>query len=171
MVGPDAPPRQALIGAGSNLGDRRAMLETAMAALRAHPGIAAVEASSFYETDPVGYTEQPLFLNLAAGVETTLTPEALMAALLEIEQRQGRVRTVRWGPRTVDLDLLAFEGEERATAALTLPHPRMLERTFVTVPLRELLARARFQKPCWDGLRERLRDLAAGNEVRTLPSA
>ena len=171
MVGPDAPPRQALIGAGSNLGDRRATLETAMAALRAHPGIAAVEASSFYETDPVGYTEQPLFLNLAAGVETTLTPEALMAALLEIEQRQGRVRMVRWGPRTVDLDLLAFEGEERATAALTLPHPRMLERTFVTVPLRELLGRARFQKPCWDGLRERLRGLAAGNEVRALPSA
>ena len=99
MVGPDAPPRQALIGAGSNLGDRRAMLETAMAALRAHPGIAAVEASSFYETDPVGYTEQPLFLNLAIGVETTLTPEALMAVLVEIEQRHGRVRTVRWGPR------------------------------------------------------------------------
>ena len=94
-----------------------------------------------------------------------------MAVLVEIEQRHGRVRTVRWGPRTVDLDLLAFEGGKRATAALTLPHPRMLERTFVTVPLRELLARARFQKPCWDGLRERLRDLAAGNEVRTLPSA
>jgi 2-amino-4-hydroxy-6-hydroxymethyldihydropteridine diphosphokinase len=158
--------RQALIGAGANLGDRRATLGAAIAALRSCAGIVAVEASSFYETDPVGYTEQPPFLNLAAGIETTLTPEALMAALGEIEQRHGRVRTLRWGPRTIDLDLLAFEGETRATAALTLPHPRMLERTFVTVPLRELLARERFQKPCWNALRVRLSTVVVDNEVR-----
>ncbi len=148
--------RQALIGAGANLGDRRATLETALARLRAQPGVSAVERSSYYETDPVGYLEQPAFLNLAVGIETTLTPEALMTALLTIEQEFGRVRTVRWGPRTIDLDLLAFEGEVRTGPALTLPHPRMLERPFVTVPLRELLAGPRFHFPRWEHLRAQL---------------
>jgi 2-amino-4-hydroxy-6-hydroxymethyldihydropteridine diphosphokinase len=144
--------RQALIGAGANLGDRRATLENALARLRAYPGIRAVTRSAFYETAPVGLLEQPAFLNLAAGIETTLTPEALMTVLLEIEQQLGRVRTVRWGPRTIDLDLLAFESEVRADPFLTLPHPRMLERAFVLVPLRDLLAREPF-KAKWTELR------------------
>lgn len=146
------PSRQALIGAGANLGDRRATLEAALEKLRAQPGVNSVTRSAFYETEPVGLKEQPAFLNLAAGVETTLTPEALMTALLGIEQEFGRVRMVRWGPRTLDLDLLAFEGETRAGEFLTLPHPRMLGRDFVTVPLRELLAREPF-KTKWPELR------------------
>jgi 2-amino-4-hydroxy-6-hydroxymethyldihydropteridine diphosphokinase len=167
MTAPGTP-RQALIGAGANLGDRRATLETALEKLRALPGVAAVGRSSFYETDPVGYLDQPAFLNLVTGVETTLTPEALMAALLEIERQFGRVRTVRWGPRTIDLDLLAFEGETRAGPALTLPHPRLLERAFVTVPLRELLAGGRFHSTRWEHLRAQLGPAAADPAVRRL---
>ena len=161
-------PCQALVGAGANVGDCRATLETALGTLRAIAGVTVVERSSFYETDPVGYLDQPAFLNLVAGVETTLTPEGLMVALLGIEQQFGRVRTVRWGPRTIDLDLLAFEGETRAGPSLTLPHPRMLERAFVTVPLRELLARGRFHSPCWESLRTQLGPAIADATVRRL---
>ena len=160
--------RQALIGAGANLGDRRTTLENALARLRTIVGVTTVERSSFYETDPVGYLDQPKFLNLAAGVETTLTPEALMAALLAIEQEFGRVRTMRWGPRTLDLDLLAFEGEIRSDPALTLPHPRILERAFVTVPLRELLAGENFRSPRWERLRAQLGPVTTEPTVRRL---
>lgn len=148
--------RQALVGAGANLGDRAATLRAAIEHLRAQPEIAALETSSVYATAPVGLTEQPEFLNLALGLETTLEPEALLARLLETEKKFGRTREVRWGPRTLDLDLLAFENETRATPTLTLPHPRMLGRAFVTVPLRELLAKPRFQRPAWDSLRAQL---------------
>ncbi|MDO8544500.1 MAG: 2-amino-4-hydroxy-6-hydroxymethyldihydropteridine diphosphokinase [Opitutaceae bacterium] len=151
--------RQAFIGAGSNLGDRLATLQGAIERLRAHPAIVAVEQSSVLETDPVGYLDQPVFLNLVFGIETTLEPEALMRSLLETEQHFGRVRTVRWGPRTLDLDLLAFEGETRSTPFLELPHPRLFERAFVTVPLREVLECDRFRRSCWDDLRAKLKAL------------
>lgn len=153
--------RQAFIGAGVNLGDRLATLQGAFERLRAHPAIVAVEQSSVLETDPVGYLDQPVFLNLVFGIETTLEPEALMRLLLDTEEHFGRVRTVRWGPRTLDLDLLAFEGETRATPFLELPHPRMFEREFVVLPLRELLGRDRFRRSCWDELRAQLGFLAS----------
>jgi len=151
--------RQAFIGFGANLGDRWAAIRGALAALAAEPGIAALEASAAFATDPVGVREQPEFLNLVAGVETTLTPEDLLAALQRVELAAGRRRDreVRWGPRPLDLDLLLYEGEERAGPALILPHPRMWERAFVRVPLRDLLARApRFDRPAWAGVRRRL---------------
>lgn len=160
--------RQALIGAGANLGDRRATLEAALEKLSATKGVSSVESSSFYETDPVGYLDQPAFLNLVVGVETTLTPEALMQILLEIERVFGRERTVRWGPRTLDLDLLAFEDEVRTNPALELPHPRMFERSFVTVPLCELLAHASFQAPRWVALRAQLSSEIVDPAVRRL---
>lgn len=163
----ESRPRRALIGAGANLGDRRDTIEAALGKLRATAGVSAVERSSFFETAPVGVTDQPAFLNLVAGIETTLTPEQLMAVLLEIERELGRVRTVRWGPRTIDLDLLAFEGETRATAGLTLPHPRMLERSFVTVPLRELLGRESFRGR-WADLRAQLGAAVNDTAVRRL---
>ena len=148
--------RQAMIGAGANLGDRWVTLRGAVECLRAHQGVLAVESSSVFETDPVGGPPQPRFLNLVLGVETTLSPEDLLATLLEIEARFGRVRRERWGPRTLDLDLLLFENEVRRTSALELPHPRMFERSFVTEPLKELLAHPRFQSPVWDQLRHQL---------------
>ena len=143
------------MSAGANLGDRAATLRAAVERLSGINGIARVECSALYETEPVGVADQPKFLNLALGLETTLSPEQLLAALQAIEQAFGRVRTVRWGPRTLDLDLLAYEGEERETPALTLPHPRMFERAFVLVPLRELLSRDPFRDR-WPALRERI---------------
>ncbi|PTX92687.1 2-amino-4-hydroxy-6-hydroxymethyldihydropteridine diphosphokinase [Opitutus sp. ER46] len=145
--------RQALLSAGSNLGDRAAVLCDAMERLRTMPGILNLEMSGLFETDPVGLTDQPRFLNLAAGVATALSPETLLEMLQSIETEFGRERSVRWGPRTLDLDLLAYEGEVRASPGLTLPHPRLFERAFVLVPLRELLARPSFQRPAWDALR------------------
>lgn len=147
--------RPALIGAGANLGDRAATLARAMDRLRATPGIAALETSSLYETAPVGPVAQPPFLNLVAGFDTSLTPEALLELLLAIERAFGRVRRERWGPRTLDLDFLALADETRDTPQLQLPHPRLAERGFVLIPLAELLARPRFQIPAWAGLRAR----------------
>ncbi len=156
--------RQALIGAGANLGDRRSTLAAAAERLRTWAGIDALTMSALYETEPVGLTEQPRFLNAAIGVETTLTPEELLGALLAIERQFGRVRDVRWGPRTLDLDLLCYEGETRATPGLTLPHPRMMERAFVRVPLRDLLETERFGVR-WGELRAQLDAMAGAGPV------
>jgi 2-amino-4-hydroxy-6-hydroxymethyldihydropteridine pyrophosphokinase len=145
--------RQALVAAGSNLGDRATTLTRALESLRAAEGILVVEPSPLYETEPVGMVDQPRFLNLVAGIETTLIPEALLETLQRIEQRFGRERIVRWGPRTLDLDLLAFEGATRDDARLQLPHPRMRERAFVLVPLTDVLARPSFAHRGWDTLR------------------
>lgn len=149
-------PRQALIGMGANLGDRLATLTGALQRLRARPEVRTLANSSIYETDPVGEIQQPRFLNLVAGLETTLSPEGLLDALLETERQFGRIRQERWGPRTLDLDLLAYENESRATSSLSLPHPRMLERSFVIIPLRELLAQPRFQIAAWNELRRQI---------------
>lgn len=160
--------RQAFIGAGANLGDRLATLAAAIEHLRAHPEVVSVESSSVYETDPVGYLEQPAFLNLVLGIETTLDPEPLLTLLLETEQKFGRVRSIRWGPRTLDLDLLGFEGATRSTPFLELPHPRLFERAFVTIPLCELLNRLPFLKPCWDTWSARLAVLPDDSSVRLI---
>ncbi len=148
-----ASPRQAFVGVGANLGDRATVIRGAIARLTAAEGILRVESSKVYETAPIGITAQPPFLNLVLGVETRLAPEDLLTLLQHIEQEFGRVRTLRWGPRTLDLDLLVFEGEIRTTPLLTLPHPRMFERGFVLVPLRELLDRETFRTPRWNALR------------------
>lgn len=148
--------RQAFVGVGANLGDRWATIRAALEQLRRTPGVLAVELSPVFESEPVGIVDQPQFLNLVVGLETTLTPEVLLRRLLEIERSLGRERLVRWGPRTIDLDLLAYEGETRATPELELPHPRLWERTFVVEPLRALLALPRFAAPRWTELRAHL---------------
>jgi dihydrofolate synthase/folylpolyglutamate synthase len=156
--------RQALISAGANLGDRFATLCRATARLRQVDGISRVEAGSVFETEPVGVTDQPEFLNLVLAVETTLAPEALLHALQDLEDEFGRVRETRWGPRTLDLDLLVYEGETRSTPELTLPHPRLFERAFVTVPLGEVLGWPRFQGASWDGLRSAVAQARPGGQ-------
>lgn len=148
--------RQAIIALGSNIGGRQANLSRALELLEASPGIKTVILAPVYETAPVGVEDQPSFLNSVAGVETWLSPEELMNLLLEIEQALGRVRVTRWGPRIIDLDLLFFEGEERDTPDLTLPHPRWAERSFVTTPLRDLLSLPPFDSPLWDPVRKKL---------------
>ncbi len=129
----------AYVGLGSNLGDRRGLLERALQALREHPGIAVGRVSSFRETDPVGGPPgQGPYVNAVAELHTDLPPLDLLRLLLDVENRLGRVRTERWGPRTIDLDLLLYADVVCATAELTLPHPRLHERRFVLEPLAEI---------------------------------
>ncbi len=132
-------PSLALLGLGSNLGDRRTALEGAIAALNTTPGVFVRQVSSFHETEPVGGPSgQGKYLNAAAAIETTLDPFALLHVLQEIETRFGRVRTVRFGERTLDLDLLLFEDRIIDTPELIVPHPRYAERRFVLEPLAEI---------------------------------
>jgi 2-amino-4-hydroxy-6-hydroxymethyldihydropteridine diphosphokinase len=129
----------AYIGVGANLGDREATIRAALAALDATPGIRVVAVSSFRETEPVGYVDQPRFLNAAAAVETELDARGLLDALLAVERGLGRTREgPRFGPRTIDLDLLLFGDVEVDEPGLTVPHPRLHERAFVLEPLTEL---------------------------------
>src|SRR5947209_7207742 len=130
---------KAYIALGSNLGDRAAWLEQALKTLREHPAIAVLRVSSFLETEPVGGPGgQGRYLNAAAELETTLSAEELLQALLAVEARLGRVRAERFGPRTIDLDLLLYGSLTCEGPNLTLPHPRMHEREFVLRPLAEI---------------------------------
>jgi 2-amino-4-hydroxy-6-hydroxymethyldihydropteridine diphosphokinase len=130
---------RAFIGIGANLGDRETTIRRALALLAGRPGVNVVAVSSLRETDPVGFADQPRFLNGAAAVETELEPRALLAALLAVERELGRTRNgPRFGPRTIDLDLLVYGGREVAEPGLTVPHPRLAERAFALEPLAEL---------------------------------
>lgn len=122
------------------MGDREASLREAVKRLNDTQGVEVRRISRIYETDPVGYTEQPAFLNMAVALGTTLEPVQLLRAMLDIEREMGRVRDIRWGPRVIDLDLLLYEGVKLETEELELPHPRMGERAFVLVPLRDVWA-------------------------------
>ncbi|HYF93208.1 MAG TPA: 2-amino-4-hydroxy-6-hydroxymethyldihydropteridine diphosphokinase [Symbiobacteriaceae bacterium] len=127
----------AYLSLGSNLGDRLGYLTEAVRRLAApHTRVSAV--SSVYETAPWGKTDQPAFLNMSVAVETSLTPHELLRHILSVEQSLGRVRLERWGPRTVDIDLLVFDQERVTAPDLQVPHPRMAERAFVLVPLLEI---------------------------------
>ena len=120
------------------MGNREETLREAVRRLAAAEGIEIRSVSSLYETEPWGKTDQPRFLNIAVGLETTLSPEALLALTQEIENALGRVRHEHWGARTIDVDILHVEGVERNSPELTLPHPYMTERAFVLVPLAEI---------------------------------
>ena len=124
---------RAYVGLGANLGDREETIRAAVAAL---PGVAAV--STLRETDPVGVTAQPRFLNGAVAIDTELTPRELLGVLLAVERELGRERRERWGPRTIDLDLLVFGDETLDEPGLAVPHPRLHERRFALEPLAEL---------------------------------
>jgi 2-amino-4-hydroxy-6-hydroxymethyldihydropteridine diphosphokinase len=136
-----ATPVAAYVALGSNIGDRRAHLAAAFGALAGLPRTRLLARSALYETAPVGPTGQDPYLNAAAALETTLTPHILLDALLEIERSRGRVRRERWGPRTLDLDLLLHGKATLHDSRLTLPHPAMLGRAFVLAPLCELAPR------------------------------
>lgn len=131
-------PVTAYIGLGSNIGDRESHLRDALSRLAARPGIRIARLSPVYETDPFGYTNQEAFLNMNAAIETTLSPEELHAAMMETEQEMGRVRDIRWGPRSIDLDLLLYGRQFIGTPSLCVPHPGIRERAFVLVPLAEI---------------------------------
>jgi 2-amino-4-hydroxy-6-hydroxymethyldihydropteridine diphosphokinase len=130
---------RAFVGLGANLGDRERTLRAAVDALAGEAGIEVVAVSTLRETEPVGVGEQPLFLNGAAELDTTLTARDLLDRLLAVEQRFGRIRTSgEHGARTLDLDLLLYGGEVIDEPGLTVPHPRLHERRFVLEPLAEM---------------------------------
>ena len=128
----------AFIALGSNLGEREAYLARARAALSALPRSRVIAESSIEETEPVGPVDQPRYLNQMVSLETELTPHELLAHLHEIEAREGRTRATRWGPRTLDLDIVRFERQTVADDALTVPHPELANRAFWERELLEL---------------------------------
>jgi 2-amino-4-hydroxy-6-hydroxymethyldihydropteridine diphosphokinase len=131
---------RAYVGLGSNLGDREETLRNAIELLGREPGVAVRAVSTFRETDPVGVTHQPRFLNAVAELETAVPPRELLDRLLAIERELGRERTAgrRWGPRVIDLDLLLYGDDVIDEQGLRVPHPRLAERRFVLEPLEEL---------------------------------
>jgi 2-amino-4-hydroxy-6-hydroxymethyldihydropteridine diphosphokinase len=128
----------AYLGLGSNLGDRLANLQRAVELLSAEPDIQVVASSRVWESDPVGGPPQPNYLNAVVQVEVDRDAHGLLAAAQRVERALGRERRVRWGPRTIDVDVLIVDQEQSDDPELTLPHPRMLERAFVLLPLLEL---------------------------------
>jgi 2-amino-4-hydroxy-6-hydroxymethyldihydropteridine diphosphokinase len=129
---------RAFIALGSNLGDRAEWLRKARARLSESTAIKMIRASAIYETEPVGKTAQPEFLNQVIEVRTALAAEDLLTQLLQIEKELGRVRKERWGPRLIDLDLLAYGQRQVQTQRLVLPHPELHRRRFVLEPWAEI---------------------------------
>jgi 2-amino-4-hydroxy-6-hydroxymethyldihydropteridine diphosphokinase len=130
----------AYIALGSNLGDRRALIESALHDLRQHPQIAVIAVSTIIETAPVGPPDQHRYLNAAAELRTSLSPRELLDVCLSIEAAHGRTRTIqqRWGPRLIDIDILLYGDELIDEPGLHIPHPHMAERLFVLEPLAEI---------------------------------
>jgi 2-amino-4-hydroxy-6-hydroxymethyldihydropteridine diphosphokinase len=129
----------AYVGVGSNVGDRQAFCRRAIDELRATDGVEVEQVSSLYETSPIGGPPQRSFVNLAARLATSLTPQDLLTACKETEHRLGRGESdIRWGPRVVDLDILLFDQEKVSEPDLEIPHPRLTTRKFALVPLLEI---------------------------------
>ena len=132
--------KTAYLGLGSNVVERLEQLESAIKILDNVEGVQVSQISSVYETEPVGYVDQPNFLNLCVEVKTELTPQQLLQQCFYTEQQLHRVRDIRWGPRTLDVDILLYEDEIIEEENLIVPHPRMRERAFVLTPLSDIAA-------------------------------
>ncbi len=137
-----------VLGLGSNMGDREKNIISSIDLLTARYDIQAKTVSSLYETAPVGFTTQPNFLNAVIHIATGLAPKQLLEASLAVEKFLGRVRTQRWGPRVIDIDILLYHDISMADEYLTIPHPRLAERAFVLVPLAEIAGNL----PLYNGL-------------------
>ncbi len=135
---------QVYLGFGSNVGDKLFNIFEALRLLSLQQNITLNKLSSIYETKPVGYSEQDDFLNMVASLKTTLSPFELHNYTKEIEQKLHRIRTVRYGPRTIDIDILLFDELKLNQEELTIPHPRITERAFVLVPLLEIIDKEKF---------------------------
>lgn len=130
----------AYLGLGSNIGDREVQLEEAIRILDTYEGVQVTQKSPIYETEPVGYVDQPQFLNQCVEIQTNLKPHDLLQVCLNTEQQLYRVRDIRWGPRTLDVDILLYGNQIIEEENLIVPHPRMLERAFVLIPLNDIAA-------------------------------
>ncbi|MGM7637398.1 2-amino-4-hydroxy-6-hydroxymethyldihydropteridine diphosphokinase [Bacillus sp. Hm123] len=146
---------KAYLSLGTNVGDRLANLQAALTSLRNDEYILIKQISSIYETDPVGYTEQASFLNMVVEIRTSLSAEELLDKCLSIEAQLGRIREIKWGPRTIDLDILLYNQDNIESEKLIVPHPRMRERAFVLIPLLEIDSTT-----CFPGTRMTLEELS-----------
>jgi 2-amino-4-hydroxy-6-hydroxymethyldihydropteridine diphosphokinase len=146
---------RAYLGLGSNLGDRAGQLQLAVDELATTTGVRVVAVSKVYETSPVGGPDQDDYLNAVVAIETDLNARGLLAVAQHLEQLAARVRTVRWGPRTLDVDVLLVGDENVTDSDLEVPHPRLYERGFVLAPLRDV-APDRVEQPSggWEGVRD-----------------
>lgn len=126
------------IGIGSNINHPILQVKTALMRLAQLPDSYPLATSPLYQTQPVGYTSQPDFINAVMAIKTALSPLILLKELQKIENEQGRVRDIRWGPRTLDVDLLLYDNQQFQTPELTIPHPRLTERAFVLRPLLDI---------------------------------
>ena len=145
---------RAYLALGSNLGDRLAHLQLAVDALADTPGVQVHALSRVYETAPVGGPPQDAYLNAVVAIETDLDPHELLRRCQEIEQLAARERSERWGPRTLDVDVLLIDGTRLDTEDLTIPHPRMWERGFVLAPLRDVAPDLVDANARWEGVRD-----------------
>jgi 2-amino-4-hydroxy-6-hydroxymethyldihydropteridine diphosphokinase len=145
---------RAYLALGSNLGDRLAHLQCAVDTMRADARVEVVGVSRVYETEPVGGPEQGAYLNAVVAVDTELAARALLHFAQQLENDAQRVRTERWGPRTLDVDILLYDDLEIDDDDLTLPHPRMWERGFVLAPLRDVAPHLVDAAASWQGVRE-----------------
>ena len=128
----------AYLGLGSNMGDKKKYLHRALQLLNQEDKIKISNCSSFYETEPWGYENQDVFMNIVIEIETQLTPLELLQNCQKIEQKLDRVREFKWGPRTMDIDILLYDDEMIETTKLKIPHPYLLERDFTVLPLAEI---------------------------------
>lgn len=135
---PEAMLNRAYISLGSNMGDKKAHIASALDHLNAIDGIHVVKRSHDYQTLPWGNTDQDWFVNACAALDTLLPPETLLSSCLEIETRMGRIRKGKWGPRVIDIDIIDYAGQKMESDKLNLPHPYVLERAFVLIPLAEI---------------------------------
>ncbi|AMJ61185.1 hypothetical protein AXW83_13550 [Bosea sp. PAMC 26642] len=149
---------EAALGLGGNLGDPVAAFAAALKGLARHPAIASVRSSSVYRTAPWGKLDQPEFLNMAVLIETDLAARELLALCLELERANGRERGERWGPRTLDIDILTYGDAVIDEPGLQLPHPRIAERAFVLAPLAEIAPALPIGGSSTDALRDALAD-------------
>ncbi|MGJ9385086.1 2-amino-4-hydroxy-6-hydroxymethyldihydropteridine diphosphokinase [Salipaludibacillus sp. CF4.18] len=133
------------ISLGSNQGNRETHLQSAIEELNQHSEIKVLKVSPIYETEPIGNTAQSSFLNMVIQTETTLTPLKLLETTQRIENIGGRERTEKWGPRTIDLDILLYNEENIVLEKLEIPHPRLFERGFVLIPLKDIAPDLRFK--------------------------
>ena len=150
----NAPGVLAYLALGSNLGDRLAHLQGAVDALAAAGSVRIVAVSRVYETAPVGGPPQDAFLNAVVGIATELEPHPLLELAQRLERGAARERAERWGPRTLDVDVLLYDDLELDTPDLTIPHPRMWERGFVLAPLRDVAPDLVDAGAAWEGVRE-----------------
>jgi 2-amino-4-hydroxy-6-hydroxymethyldihydropteridine diphosphokinase len=157
--------RQFLLGLGSNIGNRADFIGQSIKKIGQIPGVQILAISQAYDSDPVGYADQPNFLNLCIAITYKENAESLLHETAKIESELGRLRTIKDGPRTIDIDLLFNEGEVIQSHSLTLPHPRWSERSFVVYPLRQILQSAILAKETrWDWLRAEVAQITIGSE-------